>query len=33
VLATATIGVVLMKESKWIGRRLFPAPTLASEER
>jgi CPA2 family monovalent cation:H+ antiporter-2 len=33
VLATATIGVVLMKESKWIGRRLFPAPTLATEER
>jgi CPA2 family monovalent cation:H+ antiporter-2 len=33
VLATATIGVVLMKESKWIGRRLFPAPTLVSEER
>jgi CPA2 family monovalent cation:H+ antiporter-2 len=33
VLATATIGVVLMKESKWIGRRLFPAPTLISEER
>ena len=32
VLATATIGVVLMKESKWIGRRMFPAPTLASEE-
>ncbi len=32
VLATATIGVVLMKESKWIGRRLFPAPTLISEE-
>src|SRR6266545_4623327 len=28
VLATATIGVVLMKESKWIGRRLFQAPTL-----
>jgi monovalent cation:H+ antiporter-2, CPA2 family len=25
VLATATIGVVLMKESKRIGRRLFPA--------
>jgi CPA2 family monovalent cation:H+ antiporter-2 len=33
VLVTATIGVVLMKESKWIGRRLFPAPTLISEER
>jgi CPA2 family monovalent cation:H+ antiporter-2 len=28
VLATATIGVVLMKESKAIGRRLLPAPTL-----
>jgi hypothetical protein len=24
---------VLMKESKWIGRRLFPAPRLVSEER
>src|SRR6266571_504205 len=32
VLATATVGVVLMKESKWIGRRLFP-PKLVSEER
>lgn len=29
VLITATIGVILMKESKIIGRRLFPAPTLA----
>jgi CPA2 family monovalent cation:H+ antiporter-2 len=29
VLITATIGVILMKESKLIGRRLFPAPTLA----
>src|ERR671911_140956 len=28
VLVTATIGVVLMKESKVLGRRLFPAPTL-----
>jgi monovalent cation:H+ antiporter-2, CPA2 family len=28
VLITATIGVVLMKESKVLGRRLFPAPTL-----
>ena len=28
VLATATLGVVLMKESKRIGRRLFP-PRLA----
>jgi CPA2 family monovalent cation:H+ antiporter-2 len=32
VLATATIGVILMKESKWLGRRLFPIPTLAAEE-
>jgi CPA2 family monovalent cation:H+ antiporter-2 len=32
VLITATIGVILMKESKWIGRRLFPAPRLAAEE-
>src|SRR5919109_1293321 len=29
VLITATIGVILMKESKVIGRRLFPVPTLA----
>ena len=29
VLATATIGVVLMKESKAIGRRLFPRPRLS----
>jgi CPA2 family monovalent cation:H+ antiporter-2 len=29
VLLTATIGVILMKESKLIGRRLFPVPTLA----
>ncbi len=29
VLLTATVGVVLMKESKVIGRRLFPVPTLA----
>ena len=28
VLATATLGVILMKESKRIGRRLFP-PRLA----
>jgi monovalent cation:H+ antiporter-2, CPA2 family len=28
VLITATIGVALMKESKAIGRRLFPAPKL-----
>jgi CPA2 family monovalent cation:H+ antiporter-2 len=31
VLATATLGVVLMKESKWLGRRLFPVPRLAAE--
>ena len=31
VLITATIGVILMKESKWIGRRLFPQPRLAEE--
>ena len=29
VLITATIGVVLMKESKVIGRRVFATPTLA----
>jgi CPA2 family monovalent cation:H+ antiporter-2 len=29
VLATATIGVILMKESKRLGRRLFPTPRLA----
>jgi monovalent cation:H+ antiporter-2, CPA2 family len=29
VLITATIGIVLMKESKVLGRRLFAAPTLA----
>ncbi|HEV2713307.1 MAG TPA: cation:proton antiporter [Gaiellaceae bacterium] len=29
VLITATLGVVLMKESKMLGHRLFPAPTLA----
>ena len=28
VLVTALIGVVLMKESKTIGRRLFPPPRL-----
>jgi CPA2 family monovalent cation:H+ antiporter-2 len=28
VLATAVIGIVLMKESKAIGRRLFPPPRL-----
>jgi CPA2 family monovalent cation:H+ antiporter-2 len=32
VLATATIGVVLMKESKRIGRRVFPVPTLVQKE-
>ena len=30
VLATATLGVILMKESKRIGRALFPTPTLAN---
>jgi hypothetical protein len=28
VLITATIGVVLMKESKVLGRRFLPPPTL-----
>jgi hypothetical protein len=28
VLATATLGVILMKESKRIGRFLFPPPRL-----
>jgi CPA2 family monovalent cation:H+ antiporter-2 len=33
VLATATIGVVLMKESKPLGRRIFPpVPTLPRKE-
>lgn len=32
VLVTATVGVILMKESKWLGRRLFPPPRLAAEE-
>jgi monovalent cation:H+ antiporter-2, CPA2 family len=31
VLATATIGLALMKESKPIGRRLFAAPRLTEE--
>jgi monovalent cation:H+ antiporter-2, CPA2 family len=31
VLITATLGVVLMKESKVIGRRLFPPPRLIQE--
>jgi monovalent cation:H+ antiporter-2, CPA2 family len=30
VLISATLGVVLMKESKVIGRRLFPAPSAPS---
>jgi K+:H+ antiporter subunit KhtU len=29
VLATATVGIVLMKESKRLGRALFPRPRLA----
>jgi CPA2 family monovalent cation:H+ antiporter-2 len=32
VLATATIGVVLMKESKRLARRIFPVPTLVRKE-
>jgi CPA2 family monovalent cation:H+ antiporter-2 len=32
VLITATVGVILMKESKWLGGRLFPPPRLAAEE-
>ena len=32
VLGTATIGVVLMKESKRLGRRAFPVPTLVQRE-
>jgi CPA2 family monovalent cation:H+ antiporter-2 len=32
VLATATVGVILMKESKALGRRLFPVHTLAREQ-
>jgi monovalent cation:H+ antiporter-2, CPA2 family len=31
VLATATIGIALMKESKRIGRRVFPPPRLEVE--
>jgi monovalent cation:H+ antiporter-2, CPA2 family len=31
VLVTATVGLVLMKESKRLGRRLFPAPRLNPE--
>jgi CPA2 family monovalent cation:H+ antiporter-2 len=30
VLATATIGIILMKESKRLGRVLFHAPTMAT---
>ena len=33
VLVTATIGVVLMKESKTLGRRLFPPTTLIQPRR
>jgi monovalent cation:H+ antiporter-2, CPA2 family len=32
VLATATIGLALMKESKRVGRKLFPTPRLIEEE-
>ncbi|MBW3593082.1 MAG: cation:proton antiporter, partial [Actinobacteria bacterium] len=32
VLATASVGVVLMKESKRLARRLFARPTLALED-
>ena len=32
VLATAVIGVLLMKESKRLGRRLFPTPPRLSPE-
>ncbi len=31
VLVTATVGLVLMKESKRLGRRLFPIPRLTPE--
>jgi monovalent cation:H+ antiporter-2, CPA2 family len=31
VLVTATLGIVLMKESRVLGRRLFRTPTLAAE--
>ena len=31
VLATATLGIVLMKESKRIGRAIFPARKLTRE--
>ena len=32
VLATALIGVLLMKESKRLGRRLFPSPPRLAPE-
>ena len=32
VLASATVGVILMKESKALGRRLFPTPRLVQKE-
>ena len=31
VLVTATVGIVLMKESKRLGRKLFPVPRLTEE--
>jgi hypothetical protein len=31
VLATAVVGIVLMKESKAIGRRIFGPPRLVEE--
>ena len=31
VLVTATVGIVLMKESKRLGRALFPVPRLTGE--
>jgi CPA2 family monovalent cation:H+ antiporter-2 len=31
VLVSATVGIALMKESKALGRRLFPRPRLAAE--
>jgi monovalent cation:H+ antiporter-2, CPA2 family len=31
VLATATVGVILMKESKWLGRKLIATPRLSGE--
>jgi CPA2 family monovalent cation:H+ antiporter-2 len=32
VLATAVVGVLLMKESKRLGRKLFPAPPKLAAE-